>query len=234
MLKKKLLPNRILVEITEEDRDRLFNKIITAVDGRQFNLITDIQSKNNTDKFYSQTVNMGRVLDIHPDCKQVRIGDIVLFSNKIDSNDKWLVDKSQFRKQVSIIESLTRHTDDYLVPPSGPGRTPKYVWRKGDVDQTSHIVAIFRNDQLVSVEGIVIADYHNDDAGKRTYAGLIYDQERTQISNRVVKVPPPDNSLNLEKGDVVMVPADVILTYDFGPHKFDVFYAEDVLLKFRP
>lgn len=230
MSSPKLLPNRILVEITEEDRDRIFKTIITSTAGQDFFLIKDRQAKEHTDKFYSQTVNMGRVLQVHPDCKQVQEDDIVLFDNMVDTDPLIVFESSQFRKKVVLQESHSYHTDDYLIPPSGKQIRPQFVWKKGNLDEMSRILAIYRDGKLICPETYVIADYHDDEQDVKRYVGVIHDVERIGVVARKVKVS--SSSSKLQAGEMVMIEANKILTYDFGIHKFDVFFEEDVLLKY--
>lgn len=226
----KLPPNRILISITEEDRDKIFKKIITSSAGQEFTLIKDIQAKENTDKFYSQTVNMGYVLEVGPECTQVQVDDIVLFDNLVDTNPAIVLEQTPFRKKIVLQESHTYHTDDYLVPPSAPGKSPKYVWRIGTEDEMSRILAIFRNGEMICPKTLLITDYHDDSKGIKKYPGLIYDEEVNKVATRVVKKSSVDSKL--KTGEGVLVEKDKVMQYDFGPYKFDVFFEEDVLMKF--
>lgn len=227
----KLPRNRILVEITEEDRDKIFNKIITSTSGQEFKLAIQIQEKDqSTDKFYSQTVNMGRVLQVADDCTQVQVDDIVLFDNLIDSDEGIIVEKSIFRKKIVILESNTYHNNDYLIPPNGKNPRPKWVWKKGDLDELSRILGIFRNGKLLCPKTLVITDHHNDEDDIRKFVGIIYDYKKIPIVRRVIRSVPEDSAFKV--GDNVLVLAEAVMNYDFGPHNFDVFGEDDVLMTF--
>jgi len=227
----KLPRNRILVEITEEDRDKLFNKIITSTSGQEFKLALQIEEKDRgTDKFYSQTVNMGRVLQVADDCTQVQVDDIVLFDNLIDSDEGIIVEKSIFRKKIVILESHTYHNNDYLIPPHGKNHRPKWVWRKGNLDELSRILGIYRDGKLRCPKTLVITDHHNDDDDIRKYVGIIYDYKKIPVVRRVIRAVPEDSQYKV--GENVLVLAEAVMNYDFGPHNFDVFGEDDVLMTF--
>lgn len=225
-----LLPNRILVEISEQDRDKLFKKIITSTAGQDFLLIKDRQAPEHTDKFYSQTVNLGRVLQVHPACQQVQVDDVVLFDNMVDSDPLIVFESSAFRKKVVLQESHSYHNDDYLIPPSGKQLRPQAVWKKGDLEDMSRILAIFREGKLICPRSYVIAEYHDDEQDLRRYRGLIHDIQKLDVVSRTVKAA--HESSDLRPAQRVLVQADKILTYDFAEHKFDVFFEEDVLMQY--
>jgi len=230
MSSPQLLPNRILVEIAEQDREKIFKQIITSTAGQDFLLIKDRQAPSHTDKFYSQTVNLGRVLQVHPHCRQVQVDDVVLFDNMVDTDPLIVFESSQFRKKVVLQESHSYHTDDYLIPPSGKQLRPQSVWKKGDLEDMSRILAIFRQGKLICPESYVIAEYHDDEQDVRRYQGLIHDTERLSAVSRTIKATHSSSSLS--PGNRVLVQADRILTYDFAEHKFDVFFEEDVLMQY--
>jgi hypothetical protein len=251
----KLPRNKILIEITEADRENIYKKIITGIGGSKIELVTGIFETEENDKFFSETVNMGRVLQVADDCKQVQVDDIVLFDNMIDSEEGIIVDKSIFRKQIVIQESHTYHGRDYLIPPhekpykreqkvdkKGNKRghkavvidevqkRPGYVWRKGDVEDLSHIVGIVRDGKLLCPNTLVITEHHNDDDDIKKYVGIIYDYEKIPVVKRDIRAVAPNSQLKV--GQKVLVEREKILNYDFGPYKFDAFFEEDVLMSF--
>jgi hypothetical protein len=227
----KLPRNRILIEITEEDRDKIFKKVITSTTGEEFTLFRQTEEKNrNTDRFYSQTVNMGRVLQVADDCKQVKVDDIVLFDNLVDSDEGIIVEQSVFRKKIVILESHTYHNNDYLIPPHGKQYRPQWVWRNGNVDEISRILGIYRDGKLICPKTMVITDHHNDEDDIRKYVGIIYDYKKIPVVRRVIRAVPEGSPFKV--GDNVLVLAEAIMNYDFGPHNFDVFGEDDVLMTF--
>lgn len=227
----KLPRNRIMVEITEEDRDKIFNQIITSTSGQEFKLIKEIEEKDRgTDKFYSQTVNMGRVLMVADDCKQVKVDDVVLFDNLIDSDEGIIVEQSIFRKKIVMIESDILHNNDYLIVPNNRTPSPKWVWRIGDVEEMSRIVGIYRDGKLLCPKGLVITDHHNDENDIRKYVGIIFDYKKIPVVRRMIRSVPEDSPFKV--GQNVLVLAENIMNYDFGPHNFDVFGQDDVLMTF--
>lgn len=231
MSKLKLTENKIRVRISEADRQSLFQKTVLSDKGKEIFIITDVQAQDDQDRFYSQTVNMGIVIDVADDVTSIKKDDILWFDNLVDSGEGIIIEVNKDYKDVVIIAEHTYHKNDYLIPPHKNQIRPQWVWRKGDMDQMSRIVGIVRDGVIMAPKGYVIAEYHDDNRDIKKIPGLEYDIKTSIAVPRKIMVPHQDSGYI--PGMYVMVDRTKVMTYDFGRYNCDIFFEEDILMSFE-
>lgn len=226
MSRIKLRPNRLLVEISEVDRDAIFKQAVTTASGEKMFIIKDTAAKFGTDKFYSQSVNIGTVLNVSPELTEFLPGDHIIFDHTVDSSKKNIFEETPESKKVVIVALHTRHTDDYFIPASN-GNKSAFVWRIGDVDEMSHVIAIVREGNVIPINGLILAE---GDIKKNDHvnSGVYYNPDKSEMCTRKILLAPTGSEYS--SGDYVMVRDEILFKIDISGRKYDCFPEEDIVL----
>lgn len=223
----KLASNRVMVEISEQDRDAVFRKAITTVTGQQLFITKDLPARRIQDKFFSQTVNIGKVVQVSDDVEHIRVGDQLMFDVTVDSNLNNKFEETEQYKRVIIQAKDSYHTEDYFAPPNGK-KKGSWVWRKGEVNEMSHIICIIRDGEFISVNNIVLTDAIIP-SRILTKEGISVTPKPELVDKKKVLIAPEGSGL--KPGDSLIVNADYVSVFDLAGRLFNYFYLEDIFLK---
>src|SRR3954447_15789714 len=102
-MKFTIAPDRILVKISAEQRDRLFSKLITNHEGKQVPLFFDVPAGENEDRRFEQAVHWGLVLATGANVTGVEIGDIAILDYLVDTSEQDVVGYHNGDKMIAVI-----------------------------------------------------------------------------------------------------------------------------------
>lgn len=217
----------VMIDISERERDAIFKKEIKASDGRTFFLIKEMEAGFDEDKFFSQTVNMGRVIKVADDVKNIMPGDVVIMENLVDANPKYVAEQTDEYKRVVIQAANVYHDDDYWRPPNGTSKGG-FVHYKGNLDTRTFIICIVRDKEIIPVGTKVILK-NTPIINDPTISRLRVTASRTQMIVRTVLVAAENSGY--KKGDMVLVDQGIVATMDISGKLYDYIEEEDVLMQ---
>lgn len=222
--------NRLIIELRESDRERIFLSKVKIKGGKKtINLIKDFQARKTTDKSYSQTLCFGKVVGTASDVTNFKVGDWVIIDYLADHDEKNIVEKNDAYKRIIIVANDTYHTDDLIIPSNNPDKRDKYSYAVGDVDEISSVLAKISDGRIVPCGNLVMCVHHDDDKDIKKIPGIEYDYERAKVVGRVVAHAGSDGIL--KKGDYILADPQKIFPFIWHKHKYDFLYFSDVLMK---
>lgn len=222
-----LSANKVLVEISETDRDAVFRKAITTTTGQQLFITKDLPARRIQDKFYSQTVNIGKVIGVSDDVDHIKIGDQLMFDVTVDSNLNNVFEENENYKRVIIQAKNTYHKESYFAPPNGK-KKGSWVWKKDEMNEMSHIVCVIRDGEFISVNDLILTDAIIP-SKIITKDNIEMNRQPDDLDKKKILIAP--EGCGLGNGDYVIVNSDYVALFDLGGRLFNYFYLEDVLLK---
>lgn len=222
-------PNKVLIRINKHDRKKTFEKDITRFDGEVIQLITSLEANQGEEASYGQAVQVGDVIGVGANVDWVKEGDRAILDYTVDINDSNVVYAYSQHDKVVCINAISRyHDSDFIIPANKNRQTDQYVYRVGDLDESSMLIGVIRDGVILPNFPYVILAYRPIKQEYIQPKGTLHMMlvEESIISRTVIAVHPQSK---LKIGDVIVVESDSLFDRSADEKMMSVVYEHDVL-----
>lgn len=233
-------PDYVLVKITKEAREELFNKKITRDDGTEVLLFIG-GDKGEDDNEASQIfVSSGEVVKVGDNLPQVSKGDIALLSYLCDNDKTIIVGYDGEDKIIAVQAVTTLHKEQRVVHANRAvnkdgkrvGNRDQIVWDKGQYDELASLYGVVSGEKLIAIEPYVFLNHEDAKTMKVGKGGIIYEEDEKFIQRTVLAVSSGTSEIyGLKNEDSVLLDDYDLFTIQFGNKKISCVNDCDILYK---
>lgn len=222
-------PDKALVKMLYEDRQKIFEKKITRDDGSVVPLILAIQQDSDMDGYSQQSVKVGIVMETGANIHWLKKGDRVLLDYTVDINNESVAyGETGKDKVVAIDVNTVYHQEDMITPANRNRPYDQCVWKKGEIDRPSMLIAVIAGEYVVPNKPYVILAYEKPKTGYAPHPNGIHVMEVEEIvSERSVIAAHPDSDINT--GDKILVDTQSFFDMSADGTLISVVYDHDIL-----
>lgn len=246
----KFIPHHdyVLVKITKEAREALFNKKIKTDSGEVVELfIQGDKGKEDADS-NSIFVGSGEVTAVGANIKNINKGDLALISYLCDNDDSIIVGYEGQDKIIAVKAITTRHTEKRMSyasrrpvldnkgkPVYKDGKLQTYnrdriICEKGDYDELSSLYGVVNDEGLVAIEPYVFLQHENTKVMKVATGGIIYEEDEKIIKRKILSVSKEsEETYGLKAGLSVMGDDFDFFDLTYNGNKISVVNDQDIL-----
>lgn len=222
-----LKPYDILVSISEDDRDTLFNKKLKTPTGELLTTIcVDIQNEFGSDPAFSQDVNIARVEDVGSEVKGIDIGDLVIIDYLVDTTPEFVIEEGWAGK-TCVLDTRTEYYDESKkVPANRRTKVSAYVYKKGEMKSYSLVIAIIKGHTVIPNFPYIFME-HKKDEDMIEVSGIQVKEAAKHVIER--KILFTHLGCKMEPGHTALVESDFIFQRRIGENVFDVCFQSDIV-----
>lgn len=199
--KAKVFGDKVIIRITEKSMKDLFSKEITRIDGSRVRLWLNVEAGEQDDRKATLFVRTGEVINIGPDVKNIKVGDIAILSYEAYNDDTKFIDMDGEDKIIWVNAHTSYHSEDAwaygnrsTIMGRDRGGRPKLfkndrdqmVWKKGEVDQVSQILGWIRGDEMFANDPYIFLYHEQHEKKLVTLSGIQYSDKPSIIHRRVL------------------------------------------------
>ena len=226
----KLIPNPdyVLVKITKEARESLFNKKIKTDDGREV-LLFVAGDKGADDESMSQYfVSCGEIVSVGSNVKEIQPGDLGLIEYVCDNDPSIIVGYDGEDKIIAVRAVTTYCNKEHKI--SGGNKTrDQIVSSAGDYEELASLYGAFHGEKLIAVEPFVFLNYEDNKQLKVNAGGILYEDTQKMIVRKILSASPNSKeNYNIKEGDNVLVDDFDIFTIEYNGAKVTAINDVDV------
>lgn len=222
-----LKPYDILIEISEDDRDKLFNKRLKTPTGELLTTIcVDMPNEEGTDPAYSQDVNIATVLEVGAEVKNIGIGDQVIIDYMVDTTPDYTFEEGWSGKKCILDTRTIYYEETKKVPANRNAKVSTYVYKKGEMKSYSLVIAIIKKLTIIPNAPYIFLE-HRKEEEIISPAGIQFMDPVKQVIER--KVLFTYLGSQFEAGLLAMVESEFIFQRKIGEHVFDVCFESDII-----
>jgi co-chaperonin GroES (HSP10) len=225
--KHEMNPGKILVRINKKEKSAMFEKEIHCDDGTTVNLITSIEASENSEAQYTQSIHAGDVIAVAGDIDWIKVGDRAMLDYIADVDGDVVAYKDINKDKYICIEVNAKyHDSDFLIPADRNRSYDKYLFKKGDLDTSSMLIAIMRDGVLIPNFPYVILAYRNLKSIVSQAGIMTIEVEETVIERVVIAT---HSRSRLKVGDHVIIEAESMFDRKTDGKMVSVVFEHDVL-----
>lgn len=193
-----------IVEILNEDKERVFYKEVTLKNGKKVKMTLNIPARGIYDDHFSQGVSLARVVSIGKDVSPVKPGDMVIVDYSVDTDTAKIIEINDQGKYVRVVAANKFYDHDKMAYANKYERFDAYEYRNGDLEFAAAIFGIIKGDEIQPVPPYVFMQYV-DLEGKfiKTGSGLMVPSKEGEFVIRQVLFAGEDS--HFKAGDKVLV-----------------------------
>lgn len=199
------IPGYAIVEILQDQKERMFYKDVTLKNGSTMKLTLDIPISVLYDGHHEQGVSIAKVVSLGDGVNNMQPGDEVVIDYTIDADSAKVISNENGRKLVRVIalNKFYEH-DGPLISATTETKYETRDHKKGDVEQSATIFGIIKGDEIIPNYPYVFLKYINI-AGEfeETESGLLVPSSEGEMVIRQVLFAHPDSPM--KPGDNVIV-----------------------------
>lgn len=218
--------HHILVRVSESERDKLYNKRLKTADGRILSILQDIQQDADTDAHFSQDVNAAEVVGIGEGVDGISIGDTVIIDYLVDTTDEYTAWEEWEGKYCLLDTRTVFYENDKIVPATRNTRVDTYVYKKGEMDSFSPVIAVIRGNTVTPRYPYIFTE-HRDAAKDEVSNGIKYTEFEKHIIRRKLLFAHSQSQLPI--GKEMLLESDFIFFRRIGEIVFDICFESDVV-----
>lgn len=219
-------PFNILIKVSESERDKLYNKRLKTADGRILSILQDVEHAADTDEFFSQDVNAAEVIAVGEGVDFIKVGDTVIIDYLVDTTPDFTA-WEEWTGKFCVLDTRTIYYDhDKMVPASRHTKVDAFVYRKGEMDSYSFVIAVIRGNTVIPNAGYIFTE-HKDSSKDAFSNGIEYAEHEKHIIKRKLLFGHPDCKLPI--GKEVILESDFIFFRKIGETVFDICFESDVV-----
>lgn len=204
--------NYVLVKITKESRQYVFEKKIKKDDGTLIDLCIMIPPDKDMDRYSQYFVSTGEVMAVGVNVNNVLAGDLAIIDYLIDNDESIIIGYEGEDKLVAVQAVTIRHEEDNVAYANRHSPKDQIVWCKGDYDLTSKLIGVLRGEELISLDPFVFLNHQTHVLQRETKSGIQYQETTRTLEREVLAVSERTfNEFGLKKGTVILC------------HEYDVF-----------
>lgn len=246
-------PDYVLIKITKEAREALYNKKIKKDNGEEVLLFIQGDKGMDDADANSVFVGSGEVVSVGDNVKNIHKGDLGLISYLCDNDEAIIVGYEGEDKIIAVKAITTRHDKKLMSYASrrpvkdGKGKNvykdgklqtynrDRIVFEKGDYDELSSLYGVVRDSQLIAIEPYVFLQHEETKVMKVGDGGVIYEEDEKIISRKVLSVSQQSKDmLNVSAGDTVVCDDFDLFNISFGDKKISAVNDIDILYHKKP
>lgn len=222
-----LRPYDILVNISEADRDKLFNKRLKSPDGEYLStLCIDLPTEFGSDPAFSQDVNIAKVLEVGSEVKNIGVGDNVIIDYLVDTTSDYIFEESWNGKKCILDTRTLYYEDTRIVPANRRTHVNTFVYKKGEMIDFSKVIAVIKGLTVIPNDPYIFLE-HQKEREEVALKGITYVEANKSIVER--KILFTFLECPFKNGLLALIDNDFIFQRKIGEHIFDVCFASDVL-----
>lgn len=222
---------RVLVRMSEKERELLTHKEITTASGEKIKLCTRWIDPEDDEARYELALKVGTVIGVSPGVTEIQEGDIALLDYVVDSDISFEVCRDGGDKIVSVPCRTTIHQDSKYVTTYDKKFLEKNVavYKKGDIDQLSLILGVIREDRLIPNDHYVFCEFRASRSEEMIklesglYAYKVYDD--TFLSRKVLFC---GDAAECCPGEIILATINSNVEITIMDRKFDVIPISDI------
>lgn len=204
--------NYVLVKITKESRQSVFEKKIRKDDGTLVDLCLMVPPDKDMDRYSQYFVSTGEVIAVGVNVQNVLAGDIAIIDYLIDNDESIIVGYEGEDKLVAVQAVTIRHEEDNVAYATRNSPKDQIVWCKGDYDLTSKLIGVLRGEELISLDPFVFIAHQPHVFQRETKSGIQYEETTRTLEREILAVSKRTfNEYGLKKGTIILC------------HEYDVF-----------
>lgn len=222
-----LKPHDVLINISEADRDMLFNKRLKTPGGELLTTICiDIQNEFGTDPAFSQDVNIAKVECVGSDVTGIGKGDLVIIDYLVDTTDDFIIEEIWTGK-ICVLDSRTEYyTDTKKVPANRNTKVATFVYKAGEMKSYSLIIAIIKGNIVIPNSQYIFMAHEKPKQLKQVLGETIQEPDKNIVERKVLFTYL---GCKIEAGLTALVESDFIFQRRIGENVFDVCFHSDII-----
>lgn len=226
----RLLKDKVFIRITKESRDGVFSKEITRHDGTKVKLYTNVEAGEVDDRRATLFTHTGIVEAVSDNVKGVKVGDTAILDYKVCNLDDRIVSKNKNGTVYWLEAKTTYHDEDLIAYANRRSPRDQMAYAKGDYDNISMLLGVFRDDKILAREPYVFLDHESNTIAKVSAAGIIYSETQSHYQRTVLASSPESQKYyGLHPGDTILVHDYDVFLVKIGGMSFDVVCDADAL-----
>lgn len=215
-------PDYVLVTISKEAREALYNKKIKRDDGTEVLLFIGGDKGKEDADFNSVFVGTGVVSGVGSNIKNVSKGDTALMSYLCDNDESIIVGYDNGDKIIAVKSVTTRHKEKLMSYASRKpvrdnkgkevyqgGKLQTYskdriVFDRDDYDELSSLYGVVSNDTIIPIEPYVFLEHEETKVMKVGSGGIIFEEDEKIITRKVLAVSEESNErIGVSAGNII-------------------------------
>lgn len=241
-------PDYVLIKITKEAREALYNKKIKKEDGEEVLLfIQGDKGKDDADA-NSIFVGSGEVVSVGENIKNIQKGDLGLISYLCDNDESIIVGYEGEDKIIAVKAITTRHSKKLMSyasrrpvkdgkgnPVFKDGKLQTYnrdriVFDKGDYEELSSLYGVVRGSELIPIEPYVFLQHEETKVMKVGKGGILHEEDEKIIKRKVLSSSKDTiERVNVKAGNVILCDDFDIFNIEFQGKKISAINDVDIL-----
>lgn len=241
-------PDFVLVKITKESREALYNKKIKRHDGEEVLLFIGGDKGPDDADSNSIFVGSGEIVAVGKNAKDLKCGDVALISYLCDNDDSIIVGYEGEDKLIAVKAVTTRHKEKRIAyasrrpvldskgnPVYKNGKAQTYskdtiIFEKGDYDELSSLYGAVRGDELITISPYCFLEHKETKVMKVGGGGVIFEEDEKIITRKILSVSQETKELiGVEVGSIVIGDDYDFFTLQFGDKKISAVNDIDIL-----
>ena len=229
----KLIPNPdfVLVKITKEAREALFNKKIKTNDGREVLLFVAGDKGADDESMSKYFVSCGEIVSVGENVEEVKTGDLGLIEYICDNDPSIIVGYDGEDKIIAVRAVTTYCNKEHKI--SGGNKTrDQIVSSIGDYEETSSLYGAVTGDKLIAIEPFVFLNYEDNKQLKVNAGGILYEDTQKMIVRKILSASRNSKeNYNIKEGEGVLVDDFDIFDIEYNGNKITAINDRDILCK---
>lgn len=219
----------IMVQLSSDDRRKLFEKPITTTDGRVINLVIKLEAFEQEDAWYEQRMSHGEIVGVGADMGWIMNGDIAILDYTVDADPKRIVHEDADGKYI-VIDSRVAYCDSDIILYANR-KTPHdtIIQNKGDVEFLTPLLFVKRGDSLIANAPWVVLEHVklNDEFEESEGSEIATREVMTRIVHRKILATSDDSSY--KPGQTAVIEWDCIFDKYIDGAIVEVALEDDIL-----
>lgn len=223
------IPDHAIVEILNDDKERLFHKDVTLKDGTTMKMTLDIPIGGNYDGHYSQGVSIARIIALGEGVTGMQPGDEVIVDYTIDADSAKIISNENGHKWVrAAAVNKFYEKDSPLISATAESKYEAHEYKKGDLEQAATIFGIIKGDEIIPNWPYVFLKYvEMEGKFEETEYGLIIPSSEGEMVIRQVLFAHPDSPM--KPGDNVVVDFAALYEREVSGELLSICMQEDII-----
>ena len=240
----KLIGDKVLIRITKQNRNSIFEKEIKCDDGRTVKLFVNVPAADAADARRSALfVQTGVIEEVSRNVENVEKGDIAIIDYTLCNADEKLFYNDENGDVYWCNATTTYHKDDHVIYANRKNPRDIKVWSRGDYDEVSPLIGVIRNDKLIARDPFIFLEHLPTIEEKETATGLIlpfakynrYDtgnKDKNSLDRKVLACSKKaTQNYGIEQGDIIRVNDSDVFNIKYGNSQIDCVNDRDIICR---
>lgn len=216
-------PDYVLVVISKEARESLYNKKIKRNDGTEVLLFIGGDKGKEDADYNSVFVGTGEIEAVGSNIKNIKKGDTALLSYLCDNDEGIIVGYKNGNKIIAVKAVTTRHTERAM---SYASRRPaldskgkkvykegvlqtynrdRIIFEKDDYEELSSLYGVVSGSDLIAIEPYCMLQHKETKIMKVGNSGVLFEEDEKIIERKVLAASEESKKrIGVENGDTII------------------------------